>query len=136
MYYDQPITKGFRMHRFAHLSGTFETLDADEPYPGVTRRSFSSERATVTAYRFEPGASFPRHHHAQEQITIVERGEVRFTVGEFVEELQAGGWCVVPADVEHGLEATGEGAEILAVIVPRRQQADGYSVVAGSGTAA
>jgi quercetin dioxygenase-like cupin family protein len=136
MYYDQPITKGKGMHGFAHLSGSFDTLDADEPYPGVTRRSFNSERATVTAYRFEPGASFPRHRHAQEQITIVERGAVRFTVGESVQELQAGGWSVVPADVEHGLEATGEGAEILAVIVPRRQHADAYSVVAGSGTAA
>ena len=124
------------MHRFAHLSGSFETLDADEPYPGVTRRSFSGERATVTAYRFEPGASFPRHSHPQEQITIIERGEVRFTVGEFVEELQAGDWCVVPADIEHGLEATGEGAEVLALIVPRRQHPDAYSVVTGSGTAA
>jgi quercetin dioxygenase-like cupin family protein len=136
MYYDQPITKGTWMHGFAHFSGSFETLDADEPYPGVTRRSFSSERATVTSYRFEPGASFPRHSHPQEQITIVERGEVRFTVGESVEELRAGGWSVVPADVEHGLEATGEGAEILAVIVPPRRHADAYSVIAGSGTAA
>lgn len=124
------------MHGFAHLSGSFETLDADEPYPGVTRRSFSSERATVTAYRFEPGATFPRHRHPQEQITIVERGEIRFTVGDSVQELQAGGWSVVPADVEHRLEATAGGAEILAVIVPRRQHADAYSVIAGSGTAA
>jgi quercetin dioxygenase-like cupin family protein len=124
------------MHGFEHLSGSFERLDADEPYPGVTRRSFSSQHATVTSYTFEPGASFPRHQHPQEQITIVERGEVRFTVGETVHELHPGDWSVVPADVEHGLEATGEGAEILAVIVPRREHADAYSVVAGSGTAA
>jgi quercetin dioxygenase-like cupin family protein len=131
MYYDQPITNGLE-----HLSGSFEALDAEEPYPGITRRSFSSDQATVTAYRFEPGATFPRHSHPQEQITLIQRGRVRFTVGETTEELEAGAWSVVPADVEHGLEAGGEGAEFLAIVVPRREHANAYSVADGSGTAA
>jgi quercetin dioxygenase-like cupin family protein len=118
------------------LSGKFDALDADEPYPGVTRRSFSSDRATVTAYTFAPGAGFPRHRHAQEQITIVQSGTVSFTVGDTVQPLEAGGWSVVGPDVEHGLEAGDDGAEILAVIVPRREQPDAYSVVDASETTA
>lgn len=123
LYYDQPITK------MSHLSGTYDDLAADEPYPGVTRRSFSSEQATVTTYAFEPGARFPRHRHAQEQITLVQEGDVTFTVGDDVQTLSAGGWSVVPSDVEHGLEAGPGGARIVAVIVPRRASSDSYTVV-------
>jgi quercetin dioxygenase-like cupin family protein len=120
----------------AKMSGSFERMGADEPYPGVMRRSFSSERATVTAYTFQPGASFPRHRHPQEQVTFVQRGVVEFTVGDDVQRLAAGGWSVVPDDVEHELRAGPEGAEILAVSVPRRERADAYDLVDRSGTAA
>jgi quercetin dioxygenase-like cupin family protein len=129
LYYDQPITN------LAQLTGSFDDLAADEPYPGVTRRSFSSEQATVTAYAFAPGARFPRHRHAQEQITLVQRGEVTFTVGDDAQTLSAGGFSVVAPDVEHGLEAGPGGAEIVAIVVPRRERLDGYTVV-GDGARA
>src|SRR4051812_7785897 len=107
LYYDRPITKP------DHLTGSYDDLVADEPYPGVTRRSFSSRQATVTAYAFAPGARFPRHRHAQEQITLVQRGDVTFTVGADVHSLSAGAWSVVPPDVEHGLEAGPAGAQVV-----------------------
>jgi quercetin dioxygenase-like cupin family protein len=130
MYYDRPITKSI-----ADMTGSFDEMSADEPYPGVSRRAFSTSRATVTAYTFAPGARFPRHRHAQEQITLVQRGVVRFTVGDTVRSLAAGAWSVVPPDVEHGLQADEDGAEVLALIVPRRERQDAYSVVEADGTA-
>lgn len=117
------------------MTGSFDEMSADEPYPGVSRRAFSTARATVTAYTFAPGARFPRHRHAQEQITLVQRGVVRFTVGDTVRSLAAGAWSVVPPDVEHGLQADEDGAEVLALIVPRRERQDAYSVVEADGTA-
>jgi quercetin dioxygenase-like cupin family protein len=130
MYYDQRITQSF-----ADLTGSFDEMKADEPYPGVSRLAFSTERATVTKYTFAPGARFPRHRHPQEQITVVQRGVVRFTVGDTVLSLVAGSWSVVPPDVEHGLEADEDGAEVLALIVPRREHDSAYSVVEAGGTA-
>jgi quercetin dioxygenase-like cupin family protein len=100
-------------------------------YAGVERRSFSSEKATVTSYRFAPGAAFPRHRHPQEQITLIEDGEVELTVGDRIEALSAGDWSVVEADVEHGLRAGPRGARVVAVVVPRRESADAYTVVGG-----
>jgi quercetin dioxygenase-like cupin family protein len=111
------------------LVGRFDDLSEDEPYPGVHRRAFDSERATVTAYEFEPGAEFPLHRHAQEQITLVERGTIVFTVGGRPSELQPGGWSIVEPNVEHGLRAGGDGARILAVLVPRRESANAYEVL-------
>jgi quercetin dioxygenase-like cupin family protein len=116
------------MSPVAPLDGSFDELPVDEPWPGVMRRAFDSEHATVTAYDFEPGARFPIHSHPQEQITLVQRGEVEFTVGGEVKRLAPGQWSVVPPGVEHGLRAGDAGASFLAVIVPRRESPNAYTV--------
>jgi len=110
--------------------GSFAQLAPDEPYPGVVRRAFDSEAATVTRYEFEPGASFPLHRHRQEQITLIEAGSVRMSIAGREEELEAGAWSVVAGGVEHGIVAGPDGARIVAVVVPRRESADAYEVTA------
>ena len=112
-----------------HTEGRFDDLDAAEPYPGVVRRSFDSAKATVYRYEFTPGASFPIHRHAAEQITVIEAGEVEMTVDGEARRLRAGDWSVVAGDVEHGITAGTDGARILAIVVPRRESADAYTVV-------
>ena len=112
--------------------GRFDELNEDEPYPGVHRRAFDSERATVTAYDFDPGAEFPLHRHPQEQITLVEHGTIVFTIGGEANELHAGGWSVVGPNVEHALRAGADGARILAVLVPRREGANAYELLQDS----
>ncbi len=109
--------------------GRFDGLPVEEVYPGIQRRSFTSAQATVASYRFAPGAAFPLHRHPQEQITLVEAGEVEMTIGNQVEPLCAGDWSVIEPDLEHGLRAGPEGAGIVAIVTPRRESADDYTVV-------
>jgi quercetin dioxygenase-like cupin family protein len=112
-----------------NASGKFDELPTDVPYDGVTRHSFSSNEATVTRYTFAPGAAFPMHRHPQEQITLIQRGEVEMTVGASVERLSAGEWSVVEGDLEHGITAGPGGATVVAIVVPRRASSDAYTVV-------
>jgi unsaturated pyranuronate lyase len=112
-------------------TGRIDDLEADTPYPGVLRRAFHGQGATVTAYEFRPGASFPVHRHQQEQITFIEQGAVRMTIGERELELAAGGWSVVPPGIAHGITAGDAGARLMAIIVPRRQTPDDYHEVGG-----
>jgi quercetin dioxygenase-like cupin family protein len=109
--------------------GRFAELATDEPYPGLERRTFDAIGATVNEYRFQPGARFPVHTHPQEQITLVEEGEVEMTIGDEVEVIAAGGWSVVGPEVPHGIRARDAGARILAIIVPRRSAAGAYTVL-------
>jgi quercetin dioxygenase-like cupin family protein len=109
--------------------GRFEQLVPDEPYPGLERRTFDAAGATVNEYRFRPGARFPVHSHPQEQITLVEEGEIELTVREEVTRLEAGAWSVVGGDVPHGIRAGEHGARIVAIVVPRRSSADAYTVL-------
>ena len=111
------------------LVGSFADVEVDEPWPGVRRRAVDSERATVTEYEFEPGGAFPLHRHPQEQITLVERGTVTFSAAGEQRELKEGDWSVVAPEVEHGITAGAAGARILAIIVPRREGRNAYSVV-------
>jgi quercetin dioxygenase-like cupin family protein len=109
--------------------GSFEELPVDEPYPGVTRRIFSSDKATFMNYRFEPRARFPRHTHPQEQVTLVQSGTIEMSLGDRVQSLTAGEYSIAPPDVEHGIQAGDGGASIVAVVVPRREESTGYTVV-------
>ncbi len=111
------------------VRGSFESLPADRVYDGVTRRSFSSDRATVTSYTFAAGATFPRHRHAQEQITLIQTGKVGMTIGDRVEHLSAGDWSVIEPEVEHGITAGPGGAVVVAIVVPRREADDAYTMV-------
>ena len=109
--------------------GSFDSLPVEEPYPGLRRRTFDSAGATVNEYTFAPGARFPQHRHPQEQITLVLEGEVTLTVEGSSSELAAGAWSVVAPGIEHGITAGSGPARILAIVVPRRETADAYTVV-------
>lgn len=105
-------------------SGSFADLEAETPYPGIVRRTFHSERMTFSEYTFAPGATFPLHRHTQEQVTLIEAGEVRLTAGGATGAFAAGAWSVMPAGVEHGITAGPDGARIVAILSPRRGSSD------------
>jgi quercetin dioxygenase-like cupin family protein len=108
--------------------GSLAALPAEQPYPGNRRRTFSSSQATVAEYTFEPGARFPRHHHAQEQITLVQEGQIELTAAGRTAALGPGQWAVTAAGVEHGVRAGDRGARFLAILVPRRGADDALTV--------
>jgi len=112
-------------------SGSFSALEGEEAYPGVRRQSFSSEEATVSRYTFSPGASFPLHRHDQEQITLVESGSIELTVAGERRGMGAGDFSVVAKGAEHGITAGPEGARLVAIIVPRRENAEEIEVSGG-----
>lgn len=111
----------------AVLGGVTEAA-SDAPFPGVTRSSFRSAKATLAIYAFEPGAEFPLHRHGEEQITVVCEGEVEFVVAGERHRLVAGQTYVVQPNVEHGLRAGPGGARFLAIVVPPRQRTDAYTI--------
>jgi quercetin dioxygenase-like cupin family protein len=113
-------------------AGAFDDLPAEEVFPGLVRRTFSSQEATVNSYRFEPGATFPQHSHPQEQITLVTGGTIEIDVEGEVTPLADGAWSVIKGGVEHGITAGPEGASIVAMIVPRRQTTEDYEIAGES----
>lgn len=112
----------------ARRKGTFNALETEQPFPGVLRQSFTTERATVSRYTFSPHAEFPLHHHPQEQITLIEAGAVEMSIGGERSRLGGGAWSVVPGDVEHGITALEHGARLVAFVMPPRNDPDDYEL--------
>lgn len=112
----------------AATSGSFRSAQSEEPFPGVSRRALTTQRATVTQYTFSPGATFPLHSHPQEQITLVESGSVEMSIDGKRLKLAAGGWAVVEPEVAHGITAGASGAAVLAIVSPPRGAANDYEL--------
>jgi quercetin dioxygenase-like cupin family protein len=103
--------------------GTFDQLNATVDRPGVERRVFSGDGATLAFTTLAPGHTPRPHSHPHEQIVYMLSGRARFVVGEEETILAAGDMLVVPPGVEHFAETLGaEPAVDLSVFSPRRDE--------------
>jgi quercetin dioxygenase-like cupin family protein len=90
--------------------------------PGVTRKSFSGEGATLAWGELTPGHEPRPHTHPHEQIVYIVSGHGTFTVGEETAEVRPGDMLVVPSGVLHYAVAAGEEPMVdLSVFNPRRE---------------
>ncbi len=89
---------------------------------GLTTRIFPGERAMVSIVRVAPNASGTVHSHPQEQWGFCLRGSgVRTQGGEEIEVGEGDFWRT-PGDVEHGFRAGPNGAVILDLFAPPRDE--------------
>lgn len=107
------------------LTKDWSAIDWTPVRPGVDRKTFSAEGATLALHRLAPGHEPRPHSHPYEQIVYIVAGEVLFHVGDDVQRLGAGGLLVVPPDVLHYAEVVGDQPALnLDVFVPRRPDYD------------
>jgi len=86
----------------------FETLSALSPreiIPGYHARFVHGSTMTAAFWTIEAGAAMPEHDHPHEQISVVQEGRFRLTVGGETQEVEPGMVAVIPAGVPHGGEA-------------------------------
>jgi quercetin dioxygenase-like cupin family protein len=62
----------------------------------------------------------PEHHHVNEQTGMLIRGSLTFRIGEETAELRPGSTWVIPADVPHSVDAGPEGAFLIELFAPPR----------------
>jgi quercetin dioxygenase-like cupin family protein len=73
--------------------------------PSLARQCIHTATMTVARIHLKKGAVVPAHAHANEQVTLLERGRVRFTVGGEPIVLEPGDIMHTPPEVPHGVEA-------------------------------
>jgi quercetin dioxygenase-like cupin family protein len=84
---------------------------------------------SCTRYRFGPGAWFPPHQHAQEQVTYVISGRMTYTLPDGDHVVEADSLVVVPAGMPHSGRAGPAGAELLCVVSPSRIGSTGIELL-------
>lgn len=106
----------------------FTSVAALEPYkllPGLMARAVHGERTTLAVVDLDPGLRMPEHRHHNEQIGVVVRGEMLFTVGGEPQRRVAGDMWVIPAGVPHDVLVGEEGCTVVESFTPVRDDWEG-----------
>ena len=80
-----------------------ESLD-----PKLSQKVFTSQNAMVVYYIYEAGLEFPEHSHPQEQVTIIQNGNLLLKIAGENVELKKGDICSISPNVVHSSVVLGE----------------------------
>jgi quercetin dioxygenase-like cupin family protein len=95
-------------------------VDLQQIWDGVAARSVHGERLTLAVVELDPDSVVPEHSHEHEQLGIALSGSLTFRVGGETRELRAGGTWSIPSNVPHEVRVGPEGAVVIDVFAPRR----------------
>jgi quercetin dioxygenase-like cupin family protein len=84
-------------------------------WPGLIGRSLQGDSATLAAIELDPGIDVPEHSHVNEQIGILTGGSITF-----------------PAHVPHSVRSGPQGATLIELFAPRRDDWGGHERLAPS----
>lgn len=96
-------------------------LETDKQHldPKLTQRVFSTKNAIVVHYMYEPGLEFENHSHPQEQITLVQSGQLLFEIDGEKVVLKAGDICSIAPNVPHSTIVLGDSkVESISIFTP------------------
>lgn len=105
------------MSAFADLS----SLDLQRIWDGVHARVVHGEQITLGVIELDPDSVVPEHRHENEQLGICLSGSLVFRVGDESRELVAGETWSIPGNVPHEVRVGPEGAVVVDVFVPPRE---------------
>ena len=100
---------------------SFSDLGAFRMAAGVTGQALFGEGAMLNLVSLEPGAAVPRHSHPHEQLGLVLRGSMTLMVAGEDHLLREMDGYTLPGGVEHQGTAGPEGALVLDVFRPVRE---------------
>jgi quercetin dioxygenase-like cupin family protein len=95
----------------------------------VRARRVQGERITFAVVELAPDAVVPEHRHPNEQMGMVITGELRFTLDGETRRLGPGGTWRILGDRPHQVTAGPEGAVVIDVFTPVRDDWDEKVVV-------
>ena len=104
--------------------GHLDDIAAAEPFrvwDAVIARAVEGERASFAVVELDPSAHVPEHSHDNEQLGMVLSGSVAFRVADETRDLGPGGTWRIPPNVPHEVHAGPEGAVVLDVFAPVRE---------------
>jgi quercetin dioxygenase-like cupin family protein len=99
---------------------TVDELEFQQVWAGVRGRVIEGERITVAVVELEPNGVVPGHEHPHEQMGLVIRGQVTFTVGEETRTFGPGGTWRIPSTVPHDVKVGPDGATVVDIFNPIR----------------
>jgi quercetin dioxygenase-like cupin family protein len=98
----------------------WSSIAREQLNPHVIRQAVHTDRMTIAHLHLTRGAVVPRHQHTNEQVTVLERGRLRFEFDDGSQILEGGQMLQIPSDVPHLVEAL-EDSLALDLFAPPRE---------------
>jgi quercetin dioxygenase-like cupin family protein len=89
-------------------------------WDGLLARTVHGDLMTLTLIELDPGSAVPEHSHENEQMGILLQGSLTFSIGDESKEFGPGGTWTIRAHVPHSVIAGAEGAVLVEVFSPVR----------------
>ncbi len=106
-----------------------DTVDLLEVWGQAVRaRRIQGATITLAVVELAPNAIVPEHRHVAEQLGIVLKGLMRFTLDGETRDLGPGGTWRILSDRPHNVQAGPDGAVVIDVFSPVRSDWDALPV--------
>jgi quercetin dioxygenase-like cupin family protein len=99
----------------------WSSIPVEQLEPGIERQMIVGENLMICRLRLSPNVVTPAHGHPHEQMTLVERGRVLFTIGDEQRIAQAGDVLHFPPDTWHGATMLDEEVILVDIFSPIRE---------------
>jgi quercetin dioxygenase-like cupin family protein len=83
----------------------WDTIEREQLNPHLVRQVIHGDQITVARLYLKKGAIVPRHSHANEQITVLQAGKLRFVFDHGETILEAGQALQIPGHEPHLVES-------------------------------
>ena len=93
-----------------------------EPVKGVKMRVITAEKVQMVLFEIDPNCEIPEHSHPHEQMGTVLEGKILLRINGEEKILEKGDAYIAPSNVPHGAKALDEGAVVLDVFSPPREE--------------
>jgi quercetin dioxygenase-like cupin family protein len=105
----------------AALTWRWDDVPARRIAEGIERQIIIGERLMICRLTLGPRVDTPVHSHPHEQMTLVERGRVRFTISGRERLATAGDVLHFPPNVVHGATMLDEEVVLIDIFTPIRE---------------
>jgi len=105
-----------------HQSWSWSTIPRERLSEGIVRQMIHGERLMICRLTFAPGTITTAHDHVHEQMTIIEKGRVRFVLGSEEKDFGPGDVILFPGGFWHGATMLDEDVVLIDIFSPIREE--------------
>ena len=104
-----------------YIRSSWKRTDKKVLDPKLTQQVFATGNVMLVRYVYEPGLHFPEHSHPQEQVTMVEKGSLKYEIDGEIVMLKEGDICSIPPNVPHSTAVGREQAVAVSIFTPVKE---------------
>ena len=99
----------------------WQTIPGERIAEGIQRQMVVGEKLMICRLTIQPRVVTAVHSHVHEQITMVERGRVLYTIDGVEKVFSAGDVVHFPPNLPHGATMLDEEVVLVDIFTPRRE---------------